>query len=687
MSVITRRLALLAASTTVVLAAVFLVVSQSSPVASGDNPPATGGVKLKIAAASIPADLKPVVNFSLTDAKGSPLKLSDIDDGGLRFLIAAIATDPETKNTKYVNYVVNNVKGNTYQSDGQTVQPALASATQAAVDAGGAFTDLGGGNFTYKFNTAVPANYDSNATHAVGGYATRDARAAVSNDALYFVPAGGAATVARQLVTTQGCNVCHVNLAAHGGTRQDTRLCVLCHTSQTTDPETGNPVEFKVMVHKIHSGKDLPSVEAGNPYFIVGFGQNKIDFSEIGWPQDTRNCQTCHTGPQGSNFKTQPSAEACGSCHDNVDFKTGANHGGGPQANNTACSTCHPADGPEFGLSVTGAHTIPVKSKQMRGVNFDIVSFTDTKPGQNPTVVFTIKDNSGQTIKPSEMANLAFVLSGPTRDYASPPVTENAVGAKDDGDGAFIYTFQAKIPDNATGTFAAGVQGYLSTQLKDPSGQTVKDKNGNSIFNDVGFNKVAYSAVTDPVPMPRKQVVDIKNCNTCHETLALHGGSRRNTEFCVLCHNPQNTDVTKRTQAGAPMPPESISFSRLVHKIHTGEEQQEKPFIIIGGSPANPQPVNLSEARFPTDRRNCTKCHMPNSQLLSFMRSGAQPVVIKQGDNIVSSTPPVQAACLGCHDSADAKVHAQAMTVAGKESCKVCHNEGREFAVSKVHAR
>ena len=688
MSVITRRIAVLASAVAfVALAAAAFVVSQSSPVASGSTNPAGDGVSLKITGTSIPTDLKPVVSFTLTDAKGSPLRLSDVDDGGLRFLIAAIQVDPETKNTKYVNYVVNTVTGRDFVFEGKTTKPALASATQPGVDSGGVFSDQGGGKFSYQFARALPKDFNAGETHAVGGYATRNARAFVSNDAFYFVPAGGPVQVQREVVKTESCNACHDNLAAHGGTRRDTRLCVLCHTAQNRDPETGNTPDFKVMVHRIHSGANLPSVKEGTPYLIVGFSQNVFDFSGIVWPQDTRNCQTCHQGAQATNFKTRPSAEACGSCHDSVDFKTGKNHAGGPQPTNANCASCHQPDGPEFGLSVTGAHTIPVKSKQLRGVNFEIVSFTNTNPGQSPTVVFNIKDNAGQPIAPSEMTSLAFVLSGPTTDYASPPVTESAIGAKPTGDGNYSYTFQAKIPADATGTYAVGIQGARQTALKDPSGEAAKNAAGHPLVtSDVGFNRVAYGAVTDAQPMPRKKVVDINKCNVCHETLALHGGSRRNTEFCVLCHNPQNTDIGKRTTAKGPLPPESITFGWLIHKVHTGEEQEEN-LVIYGGSPASPGPIDLSEARFPTDRRNCEKCHVPGSNLLSNMRNGVQPTTVKVGDTVFSSTPPIQTVCTGCHDSGPAKTHTQAQTVNGKESCVVCHNEGREFAVSKAHAR
>jgi len=668
----------LAASTAlIILGAAALLASQSLVALGADT---SGGVKLKITGASIPSDLRPKVSFTLTDAKGSPLRVSDVDQGGLRFLIGAIATDPETKNTKVVNYVVTTATGNDYQVDGVATGPALASADQASIDNGGTFTDLGGGNFTYKFKTAVPADFNVGITHTVAGYATRNARASVSNDAFYFVPAGGPVEVMREVVSTAACNACHDDLAAHGGTRRDTRVCVLCHTDQTTDPESGNTVDFKVMVHKIHSGADLPSVEDGNPYRIIGFNRNVFDFSEINWPQDTRNCQTCHQGAQASNFKNNPSAQACGSCHDDVNFTTGANHVGGPQPN-TACASCHAADGPEFGTSVTGAHTIPTKSSQLRGVNFEIVSFTNTKPGQNPTVVFNIKDNGGQPIAPAEMAGLSLVLAGPTTDYVN-AVSENATSATATGDGNYSYTFKGTIPDTAAATYAVGIQGNLSKDVTDPAGQVVA-----AGVRDVGFNKVAYGAVTDSVPMPRKKIVDINSCNVCHETLALHGGTRRNTEFCVLCHNTAGSDIGKRTTANGPMPPESISFGPLIHKIHTGEEQKTKPFIVYGGSPSNPGPIELSEARFPTDRRNCTKCHVPGSNLLNFMREGAQPVVIKQGNTVVSTTPAIQSVCMGCHDSKVAKDHAEVQTLEGAETCTICHNEGRDFAVSASHAR
>lgn len=48
------------------------------------------------------------------------------------------------------------------------------------------------------------------------------------------------------------------------------------------------------MVHKIHMGKELPSVEAGKPCQIVGFQQRVFDFSTVGFPNQIRNCEVWH---------------------------------------------------------------------------------------------------------------------------------------------------------------------------------------------------------------------------------------------------------------------------------------------------------------------------------------------------------------------------------------------------------
>jgi OmcA/MtrC family decaheme c-type cytochrome len=122
-------------------------------------------------------------------------------------------------------------------------------------------------------------------------------------------------------------------------------------------------------IHKFHMNVNLK------------YSNNSETLMNTGWyPQDIRRCDTCHqpitvagkvVNPQWSNFQTVPSREACGSCHDAVNFVTGntangtatpGTHNGGAQADDTLCALCHkPAD-------ITIYHT-PLQSPAENGSN------------------------------------------------------------------------------------------------------------------------------------------------------------------------------------------------------------------------------------------------------------------------------------------------------------------------------
>jgi hypothetical protein len=51
--------------------------------------------------------------------------------------------------------------------------------------------------------------------------------------------------------------------------------------------------------------------------------------------------QNLPAAPQAANFATVSTAASCGACHDDVNFMSGLNHGGGAQANDTQCAVCH----------------------------------------------------------------------------------------------------------------------------------------------------------------------------------------------------------------------------------------------------------------------------------------------------------------------------------------------------------
>ncbi|MBI1954884.1 MAG: OmcA/MtrC family decaheme c-type cytochrome [Acidobacteria bacterium] len=637
------------------------------------------GVNLKIQSVAVSgSDVS--VTFRIADDQDQPLDRLGIETPGTvstSFILARI----KPGDTQYTSYAT---RTQTSPINGK-------SATQATTDSGGVYTSLGNGVYRYTFGTKLPSGYEADATHTVGVYATRDLRTLaeqlgltklattgryISNATYNFVPSGKAVTVVRDVVRTEACNQCHDPLGLHGGARQITQLCILCHQPQTTDPDTGNTVDFKVMIHKIHRGRDLPSVQAGKPYQIYGFNQSLFDASEIGWPQDVRHCTTCHQqGTQSDNWKNKPNRVACGSCHDDVNFATGEHHPGGVQLDDSKCTICHQADtGVEFDLSVTGVHTIPTNSKQLAGLNVKILEVTNTKPGDKPTVAFTVTDNKGNPVDASKLNVLRLNMAGPTTDYTF-QIREDARSAKA-GPTGYTYTFNAALPANASGTFAMSSYGYRNVTVPGSLlGQTF------NVQENVTLDPVFYFGIGGAKPVPRRQVVDRNKCNDCHKNLSLHAGTageRRATEACVMCHHPKANDLDgNRPRDQYPL--ETINFRHIIHRIHTGAELENDFTIYRGGIPRN-----YNEKHYPGDRRNCAKCHVGTSYQLP-LPSGMVPTDTPRF--FYTPLGPAAAACLGCHDSQDTAAHAFLMTAPFGEACAACHGEGKEFSVTRAHAR
>ncbi len=632
------------------------------------------------------------VTFQITDDAGQGLDRLGIQSPGpvsTSFVLARI----KPGDTQYTNYF----------TSARTNTPTGAPVIDPAADSGGTYADLGNGVYTYTFGNKLPANFEADSTNTLGMYARRDLSAfdfplnslgTVANATLNFVPSGAPVTQVRDVVRTENCNQCHDPLAIHGGQRRDTQLCVLCHNPANTDPPTGNSLDFKVYIHKIHMGANLPSVR-NQPLNVLGTSGSTVttgiatgatqppiaagariagtkyilgrtDYSTVVWPQDVRNCTTCHQkGSQSDNWKDNPSRAACGSCHDDVNFDTGEGHPGGPMSDDSECTVCHKSDtGLEFDLSIAGVHTIPTESKQLAGLKINITGVTGTNPGSKPTVSFTVSDNKGNPVDATKLNALGFVLAGPTTDYTFPAgvaATENGLSAQPTSTG-FTYTFSAAIPQNAQGTFAVGAQGY---RLVNTPGSLVRP--GFQVRENAN-NPIFYFGVGGAQITPRRTVVDVANCNVCHKKLALHGASRTNTQYCVMCHNPSVND----TQT----PPQTVNFRTHIHRIHRGVDL-ENDWTINGTN-------NYNGVRFPGDLRDCAKCHVNNSNTLPLPNGLADANTPRLQ---YSPMKPTAQACLGCHDGDNAASHAFQMTAPFGESCTVCHEEGADFAVSKVHAR
>ena len=114
----------------------------------------------------------------------------------------------------------------------------------------------------------------------------------------------------------------------HGGNRNDTRYCVVCHTEQrkygatpkrsTTRARLPSPARAPTCVdgravgnlpnhiHKMHMGEFLAK---------KNYNYGGLLYNETLFPQDLRNCTKCHDGSatstaktaQGDNWKNVPS--------------------------------------------------------------------------------------------------------------------------------------------------------------------------------------------------------------------------------------------------------------------------------------------------------------------------------------------------------------------------------------------
>jgi OmcA/MtrC family decaheme c-type cytochrome len=653
------------------------------------------GLVVKITGATVAADGTITIQFTIADPQGLPLDIAGVNTPGA-VAPSFVASYIPVGGTDYVPITQRAATG--------TVSGAI---RQPGADTGGIRTQTTEGSYTYVFAAKAPANLDPAATVAVGIYATRnltefDLGTNAANAVVNFTRSGAAPAAIHDVVHTQTCNKCHDPLQAHGGARREVQLCVLCHNpggngATTVDPDTGNSIDLKQLIHAIHMGVDLPK----KPFQIIGFGNAVNDFSDVEFPADPRNCQMCHevgappqggtapagsmttftaTNPapvQGNWWLTHPTRAACGACHNDVNFATGANHAGGPQISDNQCATCHFPQGElPFDASIIGAHVIPQLATELPGLVFGLTSVTNGRAGQTPTVTFTLKDKSGAPLAPSNLGALTFVMAGPASDYQT-VISESALAAASGSNGTYTYTFKAPVPAAATGSWSVGVEGYRNVTLLPGTvtAQTVRDVGDNVVINFATGNGavVAHAAETSTA-----------NCNQCHYKLLAHGGMRNQTQYCILCHNPTATDAARRPASAGPA--QGIDFPVLIHRIHQGTDSeaggQMTPFIVYGfGGTAN----DFSVERFSGDLRDCAKCHTNNSQQLP-LPAGRIDVINPRA--WYSPMGPATAACTACHTSKSTAAHTNINTSPTLgESCDVCHGVNADFSVDKMHAR
>jgi OmcA/MtrC family decaheme c-type cytochrome len=629
---------------------------------------------LNIAIASVTnfaAGQKPVVEVYLTDDLKGPLDRNGLVTPGvisLRFIPAV--WDPATR--RYTNYI------------GYNATPSLNA--NPGRDNTGTWQDLEVGHYKYTFFNALPATMDATKPHTLAVMGSRNTTDIIGKNYYAvpqykdFIPATGGTAPTFNAMTVARCNQCHDPIAPHGGNYRDIKTCVLCHNPNNM---TGTNTHFdgEIFFHALHQSTDS-------------------SIGTITYPQDIRNCATCHdpASAGGGSWYTYPAIAACGSCHKDVNFTTGANHVAGPAADGT-CATCHqPQGNAEWDAGIKNAHVVPLHSAQLKGFKASIVSVTNAKPGQKPVVTFKLQNGDNTPVDPGYFkvaanGSLNIILGGPTSDYTNPgelaagqPFREAAQTATyNAADGTAVYTFTEAIPATAKGTYTFSIETRRAITLNPAPTK------GPATVNEGAPNQVFNVAVTGTTVVPRRTVVQLTKCNACHQDLNVtfsHGNQRITIEHCVICHNPQANDGGRRPTDGSQNPPESIEFARMIHRIHTGDNlTQDYTIYGFGGSAAT-----FNEVTYPGDRRNCLACHVSAATYALPLPITNVPVVTER--DFFSPRGSATAACTGCHDSRDVAAHAYLNTAyfpnnptAPAEACGTCHGTGTDYDVAKVHAR
>jgi OmcA/MtrC family decaheme c-type cytochrome len=674
------------------------------------------GLVITINSASISSTGAISVTFTLTDPSGLPLDAAGVTTPGAVTLTYFAAYIPQGQE-QYVSYTTATATG---AKLGTVTRPTFE-------EGGGTLTSVGPGQYQYTMTHQAPAGFDPTVTTTIGMSGIRDLTefnlgTSYAGNTFNFVPNGSPVTVTRDVIRTASCNTCHDKLAFHGGHAFGMEECVLCHQPQNVDPTTGNTLDLKVMAHKIHMGSSLPSVVGtattpGVPYEIAGYMGAMSNFSTVVDPAMAQRCEVCHTqtsttlkttgGAQATAFLTKPSRAACGACHDDVNFATGANHAGGVQPDDNECATCHIPQGEvAFDASIKGAHVVqndtPIWYPQnpdtsITSIIVTITGVTNTKAGQKPVVAYTVKDYNGKPIALNDptLEDIQFTMAGPTSDYGytsfgSDVTTPGIVGEDGtmgtcDSSGNCTYTFQHAIPANATGTYGIGVESERLENVLTTYDGTQQIESGTP-------NSFNYFSVDGSPVAPRRTVVTEASCNRCHVQLSLHGNRRKDPQLCEMCHNASLTDSATRAMSTVPAilngPAQSLNFNFMVHRIHSGVN-----LAADGASYAmvshNGRVVDFSNTLYPamsptgstSYTQNCSMCHVNGSE--QNLPTGLNAVINPQ--YWINPVQPVSGSCAGCHASKAEASHFLANTDSLGESCTVCHAAGAQFAVDAVH--
>jgi OmcA/MtrC family decaheme c-type cytochrome len=616
------------------------------------NPSASFTVLQGAGVPAVTINSPPKINFTVFSdgAVKQGLALSNV-----RFAIAKLVPGANGNPDEWVSYISTTKTAATGLGSGGLATP-KATAKQATTDGTMSLEEVAAaelvgqlsynadGYYTYAFKTDItdPTKtggviFEPALTHRIGiqlSYKNAAGATVLVNPYFDFTIVDGksvpvSASQTRKMTDVASCNSCHEKLALHGGGRVDTQYCVMCHNPGTTDPESGNVLTLSTMVHSIHAGRRIKAA-TGEDYTIWGYGNSKHDYAEVGFPQDLRNCTKCHSAsnpatPQGDNWKTAVSKQACLSCHTakaggawetTHKVYAGTLVGAGATAadlTNAQCVTCHKA-GSNISPEVVHWNQNEENSAKYK---MNIESATYDAATRKVTVKYFLSDptngnkawdlttgcaSASSCATTTLFGNLRFYVAYQTLVGQSTAVTNfssynngggdaNALAYKGTNDGTNHYTVDITLPADTATSVASGTARVLSIgQVKEPELVLKSVDPRPAVVPAAQVNVVVQNTYKDVVLTgalnPRREVVSNDKCNACHGALgstsgsntlanAFHSGARNTVEACSLCHDANRVSSTVMTNGLALN--ESYQFNRMIHGIH-GNSKRVYPF-------------------------------------------------------------------------------------------------------------
>ena len=700
-------------------------LSSAALVPANDTATNTSASFTVLQSAGVPAvvvNSPPKVNFAVfSDGK----LVQGLTNTNVRFALAKLVPGTNGDPDQWVSYVYRT------ETPTATVGPngaaVLTTAKQATTDpqpAATAATMLQfnpDGYYTYTFSTDVkdPAKtngvtFEPGRTHRVAiqlSYTNAAGETVRVNPYFDFtIDANGNsvpvtdASLTRKMADVSSCNGCHEKLALHGGGRVDVQFCVMCHNPGTTDANSGQVLTMSTMVHKVHAGRLLARAPGGEVYTIWGNANSKHDFSEVGFPQDLRNCTKCHSGsnpatPQGDNWKTRVSKDACLACHaSGTGSVWDTTHKGfaasivvatanAKDMTNQQCVDCHKVgsniapervhwnqneeNAAKYKMNIEDAafdastNKLTVKYFLSDPTNgnaaYNLVTPDCTAAAPN---VCSTSAKFGNLRLIVGYGNLASQPAGVTEITSGNAAQFNAYLGTNDGSNHYTASISLPTP-SATNVVTGTARISTVGQIKEPKLQVksnvdprpeVTPRVLTNVVVQHTFKEVALTGTL----LARRTIVSNDKCNVCHGALgttsgsntlaeAFHSGARNTVEACVICHDPNRMSSTKMTN-GLDFN-ENYSFKRMIHGIH-GNSKRTFPFThgnkvvdafnkdgtsATGLAPLAADVENYAaEVAWPGVGINCNACHVDNSYKVDRGTVGS---VIKKDTGV---TDPMQ---------------------------------------------